>query len=125
MLRTISFLQEMTDLSRKDQLIKLVMQIVPSQMKHHAEAEACDLLMEVERLDVLKQFVHEVPNFVSLATFLAMSFSCSDALVVMFGLLLSHSLLGQSLRHVCHLTMKPRVQVNSRGIEEIAVACSY
>ena len=102
----------MTDLSRKDQLIKLVMQIVPSQMKHHAEAEACDLLMEVERLDVLKQFVHEVPNFVSLATFLAMSFSCSDALVVMFGLLLSHSLLGQSLRHVCHLTMKPRVQVN-------------
>ena len=63
MLRTLSFLQEMTDLSRKDQLIKLVMQIVPSQMKHHAEAEACDLLMEVERLDVLKQFVHEVPIF--------------------------------------------------------------
>ena len=53
----------MTDLSRKDQLIKLVMQIVPSQMKHHAEAEACDLLMEVERLDVLQQFVHEVSNF--------------------------------------------------------------
>ena len=117
----------MTDLSRKDQLIKLVMQIVPSQMKHHAEAEACDLLMEVERLDVLKQFVHEVPNFVSLATdlILTMSFSCSDALVVMFGLLLSHSLLGQSLWHVCHLTMKPRVLVNSRGIEEVAVACSY
>ena len=60
----------MTDLSRKDQLIKLVMQIVPSQMKHHAEAEACDLLMEVERLDVLQQFVHEVSNFSLLEFFI-------------------------------------------------------
>lgn len=50
----------MSDVSRKEQLINLVMQIVPSQMKHHAEAEACDLLMEVERLDVLKQFVDQV-----------------------------------------------------------------
>jgi 26S proteasome regulatory subunit N1 len=53
----------MADLSRKDQLTKLVMQIVPSQMKHHAEAEACDLLMEVERLDVLEQFVDQVLHF--------------------------------------------------------------
>jgi hypothetical protein len=50
----------MTDVSRKDQLLNLVMQIVPSQMKHHAEAEACDLLMEVEELDVLKDFVDQV-----------------------------------------------------------------
>lgn len=52
--------QHMTDVSRKDQLLNLVMQIVPSQMKHHAEAEACDLLMEVEKLDVLKDFVDQV-----------------------------------------------------------------
>jgi len=52
----------MTDVSRKDQLLKLVMQIVPSQMKHHAEAEACDLLMEVEKLNVLKDFVDQVGN---------------------------------------------------------------
>ena len=33
--------------------------IVPSQMSHHAEAEACDLLMEVEQLDQLIQYVDE------------------------------------------------------------------
>ena len=52
----------MLDLTKKDQLMKLVEQIVPSQMKHHAEAEACDLLMEVERLDILKEFVDQVHN---------------------------------------------------------------
>ena len=50
----------MLDLTKKEQLMKLVTQIVPSQMKHHAEAEACDLLMEVERLDILKEFVDQV-----------------------------------------------------------------
>jgi 26S proteasome regulatory subunit N1 len=50
----------MLDVSKKDQLMKLVTQIVPSQMRHHAEAEACDLLMEVERLDILTQFVDQV-----------------------------------------------------------------
>ena len=52
----------MLDLTKKEQLMKLVEQIVPSQMKHHAEAEACDLLMEVERLDILKEFVDQVHN---------------------------------------------------------------
>lgn len=37
----------MEDMDKKKELIRLVQQIVPSQMKHHAEAEACDLLMEV------------------------------------------------------------------------------
>ena len=45
------------DEKRKEQLIALVGEIVPSQMKHHAEAEACDLLMEVERLDLIHKFV--------------------------------------------------------------------
>ncbi len=48
---------EMTDNEMKENLIKLVQEIVPSQMKHHAEAEACDLLMEVERLDLLDKHV--------------------------------------------------------------------
>ena len=26
-------------------------------MKHHAESEACDLLMEVEKLELLEQYV--------------------------------------------------------------------
>lgn len=45
------------DETRKQQLVKLVGEIVPSQMKHHAEAEACDLLMEVEHLDMIHNYV--------------------------------------------------------------------
>jgi len=40
-------------------LVTLAKLIVPSQMKHHAEAEACDLLMEVEQLDDLQQYVDD------------------------------------------------------------------
>jgi len=39
--------------------VQMAKNIVPSQMKHHAEAEACDLLMEVEQLDTLEQYVDE------------------------------------------------------------------
>ena len=46
-----------SDETRKQQLVNLVGQIVPSQMKHHAEAEACDLLMEVEHLDMIHNYV--------------------------------------------------------------------
>ncbi len=41
----------------KDQLLKLAMAIVPYHMKHNAESEACDLLMELEKIDLLEQFV--------------------------------------------------------------------
>jgi len=47
----------MEDAERKTQLMDLVKRIVPAQMKHHAEAEACDLLIEVERLDLLQEYV--------------------------------------------------------------------
>lgn len=40
-------------------LIALVHQIVPYNMAHNAETEACDLLMEIERLDLLEQYVDE------------------------------------------------------------------
>lgn len=40
-------------------LIDLVQQIIPYNMAHNAEAEACDLLMEVEKLDLLEQYVDE------------------------------------------------------------------
>lgn len=43
----------------KATLIDLVQQIVPYNMAHNAEAEACDLLMEVEKLDLLEQYVDE------------------------------------------------------------------
>eukprot|EP00128_Syssomonas_multiformis_P017422 Colp12_sorted_trinity150504_noHs@33728 len=40
-----------------EDLLALAKEIVPYNMKHNAEAEACDLLMEIERLDLLEQFV--------------------------------------------------------------------
>jgi len=43
----------------KSQMVEMAKNIVPSQMKHHAEAEACDLLMEVEQLGSLQQYVDE------------------------------------------------------------------
>lgn len=45
--------------SLKEKLILLARQIVPYNMAHNAEAEACDLLMEIERLDLLDEFVDE------------------------------------------------------------------
>jgi 26S proteasome regulatory subunit N1 len=44
---------------RSNELIRLVKEIVPYHMKHNAEAEAADLLMEIERLDLLDEHVSE------------------------------------------------------------------
>lgn len=43
----------------KEKLVFLAKRIVPYNMSHNAEAEACDLLMEIERLDLLDQYVDE------------------------------------------------------------------
>ncbi|XP_055543393.1 26S proteasome non-ATPase regulatory subunit 2 [Wyeomyia smithii] len=43
----------------KKRLIHLIHQIIPYNMAHNAEAEACDLLMEIERLDLLEAYVDE------------------------------------------------------------------
>merc|ERR1712025_537578 len=51
--------EEESDGKVKSQMVELAKMIVPSQMKHHAEAEACDLLMEVEQLGLLQQYVDE------------------------------------------------------------------
>eukprot|EP00121_Abeoforma_whisleri_P006683 Awhi_evm1s6085 len=40
-------------------LVELAKQIVPYSMKHNAESEACDLLMEIEKLDILEAFVEK------------------------------------------------------------------
>ena len=45
------------DISKK--LIALAHQIVPYNMAHNAETEACDLLMEIEKLEFLEQYVDE------------------------------------------------------------------
>ncbi|XP_076353645.1 regulatory particle non-ATPase 1 [Tachypleus tridentatus] len=55
--------QEWGDLTEKsaerEHLEKLAKEIVPYHMSHNAEAEACDLLMEIEQLDVLENYVDE------------------------------------------------------------------
>lgn len=43
----------------KVRLVGLSEQIVPYNMSHNAEAEACDLLMEIERLDLIEKYVDE------------------------------------------------------------------
>jgi 26S proteasome regulatory subunit N1 len=48
-----------TDEELRLKLVGLAHQIVPYNMAHNAEAEACDLLMEIERLDLLEQYVDE------------------------------------------------------------------
>ena len=54
---------EYTDRTGKDEsvdeLIKLAKEIIPHNMKHNAETEACDLLMEIERLDMVDDYLDE------------------------------------------------------------------
>mmetsp|Transcript_21359 Transcript_21359/g.53017 ORF Transcript_21359/g.53017 Transcript_21359/m.53017 type:complete len:946 (-) Transcript_21359:182-3019(-) len=59
-----------------DDLMSLVDVIIPFHMKHNAEPEAVDLLIEVERLDVLESHVNE-SNYVRTCLYL---FSCSSYL---------------------------------------------
>ena len=42
-----------------DDLVKLAKEIVPYNMAHNAETEACDLLMEIEHLHLLDGYVDE------------------------------------------------------------------
>lgn len=51
-------LRQAEDASVED-LMELVMQIIPFHVKHNAEPEAVDLLMEVERLDALMEHIGE------------------------------------------------------------------
>lgn len=48
-----------TMVARKAELTKLIGEIVPYLMEHNTEAEACDLLMEVEKIGDLEQYVDE------------------------------------------------------------------
>ena len=42
-----------------DDLVALAKEIIPYNMQHNAETEACDLLMEIEQLDLLEQYVDQ------------------------------------------------------------------
>ncbi|KAK7098872.1 26S proteasome non-ATPase regulatory subunit 2-like [Littorina saxatilis] len=47
------------DKEKREKLLALAKEIIPYHMNHNAEAEACDLMMEVERLDFAKEYVDE------------------------------------------------------------------
>ena len=58
--------QEWQDLSdaeednkRREELLRLIDDVVPYLMSHNAEAEACDILMEVEKLEKLHDYVDD------------------------------------------------------------------
>lgn len=42
------------DKENRNQLLSLIKSIVVFDMKHNAEIQACDLLMEIDRLDLLQ-----------------------------------------------------------------------
>jgi len=48
---------EWNETEEKEPLVKLALEIIPFNMSHNAEAEACDLLMEIEKLDELDRFM--------------------------------------------------------------------
>uniref|UniRef100_A0A8C6TXF5 26S proteasome non-ATPase regulatory subunit 2 n=1 Tax=Neogobius melanostomus TaxID=47308 RepID=A0A8C6TXF5_9GOBI len=50
---------EENDKTQQETLLKLVKEIVPYNMGHNAEHEACDLLMEIERLEMLEDYIDE------------------------------------------------------------------
>uniref|UniRef100_A0A8D3CMM0 26S proteasome non-ATPase regulatory subunit 2 n=1 Tax=Scophthalmus maximus TaxID=52904 RepID=A0A8D3CMM0_SCOMX len=50
---------EESDKTQQETLLKLVREIVPYNMAHNAEHEACDLLMEIERLEMLEDYIDE------------------------------------------------------------------
>lgn len=49
--------QDVTDDAARSELLALSQKIVPYLMSHNTEAEACDLLMEIEQMDMLLEFV--------------------------------------------------------------------
>ena len=50
---------EANDMEMRGRLLTMTKEIVPYHMDHNAEAEACDLLMEIEKLELLQEYVDE------------------------------------------------------------------
>ncbi len=46
-----------TNAELRQRLLSLTNDIIPFLMRHNAEADACDLLMEIEQLDLIETFV--------------------------------------------------------------------
>lgn len=55
----VEFTVEPTVAIAKEDLLNLAKEIVPFFMNHNAEADACDLLMEIEHVELLLQYVEK------------------------------------------------------------------
>jgi 26S proteasome regulatory subunit N1 len=55
----VEFTVEPTIVITKEDLLKLSKEIVDLYMKHNAEADACDLLMEIENVEILIDYVEK------------------------------------------------------------------
>lgn len=51
-----------TENDRETKLLNIVQDIVKHNMRHNAEVEACDLLTEIERLDLLLNLVEDIDH---------------------------------------------------------------
>ncbi len=57
-LELIGEYNELVDTEKpKDYILKLALELVPFCLKHNAEADACDLLLELEQVSRLTEFV--------------------------------------------------------------------
>lgn len=73
--------QTVEDATQKDKLYTLVKEIIPYLMEHNAEAEACDALMEIEKIDTLHDYVDEsafprVCLYLTRYVYLSITFDC-------------------------------------------------
>jgi 26S proteasome regulatory subunit N1 len=64
-----------------DVVLKVAKEIVPFFLKHNAEADACDLLLELEQVDKLVQFVDK-NTFERVCLYILRYFCCLKGLVV-------------------------------------------
>jgi hypothetical protein len=55
----VEFTTEPTIVITKEDLLKLAKEIVAFYMHHNAEADACDLLMEIENVELLINYVEK------------------------------------------------------------------
>lgn len=65
-----------------DDLVALAKEIIPYNMQHNAETEACDLLMEIEQLELLQQYVDN-NSFQRVCLYLTRSVALNCFLIVL------------------------------------------
>lgn len=77
-----------------DDLVALAKEIIPYNMQHNAETEACDLLMEIEQLDLLEQYVDN-NSFQRVCLYLTRSVAFIFPLFLKFRFVITYHMSGK------------------------------